>query len=126
MPQAALHPCPVPRCPALTRGGRCATHRTASAREDNQRRGTAQERGYDYRWSQVSKAHLRQYPLCGMKADDTFKGWRGECFEQRRTRAATCTDHIIPVSKQPELMFDPRNHQSLCGSCNVLKAQRHE
>lgn len=124
--QASLRPCPVPRCPALTRGGRCDAHRTDRARRDIQRRGTAQERGYDYRWSQVSKAHLRQFPLCGMRAADTFEGWRGECHAQGRIRKATCTDHIIPVSQRPDLMFDSRNHQSLCAQCNRVKAEHHE
>lgn len=61
-----------------------------------------------------------------MKADDTYEGWRGLCFEQGKTTAATCTDHIIPHKGNDDLFWDPRNRQSLCQTCNTLKAIRFE
>lgn len=126
MPEAALRPCPAPGCPALTKGGRCEAHRTERQRIMDSHRGTAQQRGYTYRWSQVSQQHLRQYPLCGMKDICAYEGWRGECYEQKRTTPATCTDHIIPHKGDKYLFWDPLNRQSLCSACHSKKTSIEE
>lgn len=135
MPYAPKRPClgstDRPRCPALVSGGgRCeecarvftgARHKRLDAR-----RGTAQERGYDYRWSQASKRHLAAYPLCGDRGDHAYvDGWRGECYGRRLT-AAECTDHIRPPKGDRVLFWDPRNWQSLCANCNRIKGIRYE
>lgn len=95
--------------------------------EKDARRQTAQQRGYNYRWSLASKRHLHQYPLCGQRAPDAYAdGWRGECHEQGRIRAATCTDHIHAHKGELGAFWDPRNRQSLCDNCNRIKGIRFE
>ena len=63
-----LRPCPVPRCPQLTTGGRCPTH----ARQQEQARGTAHARGYTFRaWQPFRRQFLAALvqahilPVCG-------------------------------------------------------------
>ena len=56
----ALRVCPAPGCPQLTSGGRCGTH----AREADQARGTAAQRGYDHCWTRRRTAYLRRHPFC--------------------------------------------------------------
>lgn len=41
------------------------------------------------------------------------------CGEQRRLEV----DHIKPVRTHPELAFDPRNLQALCGRCHTRKTR---
>lgn len=124
---APLRPCPVPRCPELTRGGRCVNHTRQVHVQVESNRPSAHSRGYNYRWSRVSQRHLAEYPLCGMRAQDArVDGWRGECHEQGRLTPAECTDHIEPHKGNQALMFDPKNLQSLCLRCNTVKAIRFE
>ncbi len=120
--------CSAIGCPTfVTVQSRCAFHRQQAQRQSDVRRGTAQERGYTYRWSQTSQQHLKFYPLCGMRSPDAYTdGWRGECHDLGRMRAATCTDHIHPHKGNATVFWDPRNRQSLCGRCNTLKAIRFE
>ena len=118
MPERASRPCRKPGCPALVTTGYCSEHKSSSpAALTESRRGTAHRRGYTRRWSEYSKARLRQYPLCvGYPA-----GFHGE-----RYTAAEVTDHIIAASKRPGLFWDPANHQSLCQDCNKRKAIAEE
>ena len=110
-------------CRTVTRDGRCPD----CARAYDLQRGTAVERGYDGRWAGISKRHLKAYPLCGMRAPDAYEdGWRGACHDTGRIRKATCTDHIRPHKGDRELLYDPRNRQSMCGDCNRIKAIRYE
>lgn len=47
-------------------------------------------------------------------------GWKCRCCgEQRRLEI----DHIKPVRTHPELSFDPRNLQALCGPCHTRKTR---
>nr|WP_273544861.1 HNH endonuclease signature motif containing protein [Heliomarina baculiformis] len=41
------------------------------------------------------------------------------CGERRRLEV----DHIKPVRTHPELSFDPRNLQTLCGPCHARKTR---
>lgn len=108
-------------------GGRCPDCRRDRQRVVDAGRGTAQQRGYTYRWSQVSQVHLRSYPLCGQRAPEAYQdGWRGACHEQGRIRAAACTDHIRAHKGDTSLFWDTRNRQSLCDDCNRVKAIRYE
>jgi len=126
MPQALRRPCPIPACPELTRGGLCARHRQLRQRDDYERRGSAQARGYTSRWNQISHIQLERYPLCGMRSHFAHAGWRGECYDLQRVTPATVTDHILPHKGDPRLFWDPHNWQSLCANCNRLKNIRYE
>lgn len=79
----------------------------AKAYDDS--RGTAQQRGYTARWARYSKARLLEHPLCVL------------CLSEGRQVIATCTDHIKPASKYPDLFWDTDNHQSLCSRHNAIK-----
>ena len=124
MPTAALRPCLEPRCPTLVQKGRCAAHARDKAQVADARRPTAQDRGYTYRWSRLSKAYLQRYPLCGMRPEEAYEGWRGECYEQGRVTPATCTDHIVPHKGDKRLFWDGANWQAICAHCHdSIKAQ---
>lgn len=47
-------------------------------------RGTANERGYTYRWRKARLEFLKQNPLCV---------W---CLKENRVTLATVVDHVIP------------------------------
>lgn len=127
MSLAPKRPCTTPRCPNLTAGGPCETHKKQRQQASDARRGASRERGYTNPWSTVSKAHLARYPLCGMRAPDAYQdGWRGECHELGRIKAAECTDHIRPHKGDMTLFWDAQNRQSMCLRCNTLKAIRYE
>lgn len=108
----------MPRCAALVTKGRCAAHSKAQ----DQLRGTAQQRGYDYQWSLYSQAWRQQHPFCGERADG---------LNYRAHRRAVCVgdvpaqvvDHIRPMSKGGS-KYDPANHQSLCLGCNSAKGDQ--
>lgn len=77
-------------------------------------RGTAHQRGYDYRWQRAREAFLRENPLCVM------------CLAERRTTAATVVDHIIPHRGDGALFWDRSNWQSLCQTHHSSHKQRME
>ncbi len=74
-----------------------------------QRHGSANERGYSYRWQKASKAFLREHPLCA------------ECERNGITKVATCVDHIIPHRGDRRLFWDMLNWQPLCQECHSRK-----
>jgi len=119
MALAHLRYCAEPGCTAKVRGGRCPRH----TREYNHRRGSAKARGYDYAWSQYSKAWLARHPTCGERADGQLFAQHSRCIREGRLTPADCTDHIMPLSRGGA-KWDPLNHQSLCFSCNVAKGDR--
>ena len=47
-------------------------------------------------------------------------GWKCRCCGERRRLEI---DHIKPVRTHPELSFDPRNLQALCGPCHTRKTR---
>lgn len=47
-------------------------------------------------------------------------GWKCRCCPERRHLEI---DHIKPVRTHPELAFDPRNLQALCGPCHTRKTR---
>jgi 5-methylcytosine-specific restriction protein A len=119
MPKAALRPCAQPGCSAVVEAGRCSAH----ARQQDTARGTAQQRGYTYRWSQYSQVWLTVHPFCGERADGTMHAEHSRCWQEGRLVAAECTDHIIPVSRGGDF-WHPSNHQSLCIPCNSAKGDK--
>ncbi len=75
----------------------------------DQQRPNSTQRGYGYRWQKARLVHLAEHPLCATHLE------RGE------TVAATVVDHIVPHKGDPELFWDPENHQSLCKPCHDAK-----
>lgn len=59
-----LRVCAEPGCPNLAHGTRCETHRKAKRRQDDRRRPTARQRGYDNQWEQTRRSYLATFPTC--------------------------------------------------------------
>jgi 5-methylcytosine-specific restriction protein A len=121
-PQAALRPCATPRCPKLVVRGHCPDH----ARQRDQRRGTATQRGYDkVHWGPARDAFLREYPLCGMRPHNQ-PPVMSQCHEQGRVTPATQVDHVVPHKGDPAKFWDRANLQSLCSKCHSAKTARED
>lgn len=116
MPSAPLRPCAEPGCGLLVRSGRCARH----ARQRDQARGTARERGYSSRWDKASATYLRSHPycvVCGQPAEVT------DHIKAPKLRQATTPEERRAASR---LFWDQANWQALCQYHNKLKAIERE
>jgi len=72
-------------------------------RQQDEKRGTSTERGYNYKWRIIRAAFLKQYPFCDM------------CGEK-----ATEVHHIIPHKGDSALMWDRSNLLPLCKACHSM------
>ncbi len=109
MPSAPLRPCSHSGCGTLTSSGRCDRHqRPAYDRE----RGTAAQRGYDYRWQKYRDWFVRQThsPECGRN----HALCEGECARLGRATPAFAVDPVIPHRGNQELFWKHSNHRALC------------
>jgi len=107
MPLAPKKPCRI--CGKATHGGYCQEHahlKNANRRAFDERRGSAQERGYGARWQKSAKLYLSAHPLCR------------HCLELGRTTPAVLVDHIIPHRGDMVLFWDRNNWQPLCRPCH--------
>ena len=102
---APLRVCNRPGCRQLTRERFCSTCKSS----ENQRRGSASERGYGHKWREYRLGFLRKNPLCVL------------CLAQNRTAAATVVDHKTPHRGDDTLFWDPKNHQAICKPCHDHK-----
>ena len=112
MPYKPLRPCLQPGCPELVSKGYCDKHK--KDKEYDRRRGTANQRGYTYRWQKYSRHFLS-------RPDNVF------CKLQLLgcTNLAECVDHIVPPDGPDDPRFwDPANHQAACIHCNSVKGRR--
>lgn len=116
--------------PTLPRSYRPAgmPSRKQQRKAQDERRGSATERGYDSRWRRAREQHLREHPLCVM------------CQADGKTRAATVVDHIEPprlreamvsgdrdrIARAQARFWDRRNWQSLCAPHHSRDKQRVE
>ena len=118
MAKGALKICAHTGCSNLTSGRYCEVHQGDEAEriaQQDKRRGTAKQRGYDYRWSKYSKWFLSQpqNQLCKLHLDDGC------------AIVAQCVDHIKPHKGQSDPLFwSPANHQSACIHCNSVKGNK--
>lgn len=116
--------CGTPGCPTLVPRGRCAAHTRVQARQVDAYRGTAQSRGYDYRWSQVSAYFRKAHPVCGERFDGSLDTVNSRCAQRGLTTMAECVDHTIPKTQGGT--DDETNLMSACLACNTWKAQTIE
>jgi 5-methylcytosine-specific restriction endonuclease McrA len=107
---------PCPRCHRVSRGP-CQF----CARERDQARGSARERGYDPEWDLYSRQWLALYPWCGQRVGGAFSSEHSRCVQHGMRIRAGVTDHITPLAEGGAHM-DATNHQSLCVSCNTAKS----
>jgi 5-methylcytosine-specific restriction enzyme A len=101
--------------------GRCPEH----ARQYDQARGTAQERGYDARWARFSKLWRKRFPLCGMRADRQLHADHSQCVQAGLMTPAECVDHLISM-RNGGAQYEESNLQSLCNRCNSRKRITHD
>lgn len=111
MPWKPRHPCRFPGCGELTDAGKtyCEAHSTQLRKEHDVRRGSANARGYTYRWSKFRRMFLNRNPLCT------------HCLSDGKYVAADVVDHIIPHKGDMSHFYDVSNLQSLCKSCHDRK-----
>ncbi len=109
MPTRPRPGCAYMRCSKLAEPGSayCAEH----TRKVDRQRGTAQERGYDYRWLKIRNNFLMRHPLCY------------DCIKAGRVTAATEVHHIIPLDRNGT--NDEGNLMSLCHSCHVKRTEKN-
>ena len=110
MPRKPRTPCPIPGCPELTTGGRCAAHEKQAARQ----RETTAERGYAARWQRIRRRYLYAHPWCVLCA-----------------RAATVADHF-PLSRRELItrgVSDPdasEHLRPLCTNCHNRETAKRQ
>jgi 5-methylcytosine-specific restriction protein A len=110
MANRALKFCAWSGCSELVSGDRyCQEHSKQSQRQADERRGSANERGYTNRWQKARKIYLSHHPMCA------------ECLFNERLTPATVVDHIIPHKGDYELFWDKDNWQPLCKKCHDKK-----
>jgi len=78
-------------------------------RDDDARRGSAQERGYDSVWAKLAKAHRAAEPLCR------------RCWADGVVTLGQLVDHIVTVEEAPHLRLVDSNLQTLCRDCHKEK-----
>lgn len=91
----------MPTMPATFRAPHAPTPQER-VRENDRARGSSRERGYDHKWDQASKRHIKANPLCL------------GCEAIGKTTAAVLTDHRIPHKGNRVLFWDRGNRQSSC------------
>jgi 5-methylcytosine-specific restriction protein A len=115
MANRALKFCAWSGCSELVSGDRyCQEHSKRSQRQADERRGSANERGYTSRWNRYSKAFLKkpENQICKLQLHGC-------------TIVSKCVDHIIPPKGANDPLFwDKSNHQAACIHCNSVKGNR--
>lgn len=109
MPSRPKKPCSWPGCQELTTERFCEKHKKQERKQQDERRGTAAQRGYDARWRKARERFLRENPLCV------------ECLRAGRLTPATEVDHRIPHRGNYDLFWDVSNWQALCKQCHSRK-----
>ena len=113
MAQRARRPCRKIGCPELIAGGTkyCDKH-TKDARSYDKQRGTAAERGYDYKWSLIRLRFLKEFPLCY------------DCLALGRVEVANEVHHIKKKRDSGTDEWD--NLMSECHACHSRRTLRGE
>lgn len=90
MPTRLPPPCRAPGCPELqVPGGRgyCEKHAREARKREDERRGSARERGYTKGYERAREWVLKRQPLCAV------------CRLEGRLTAAVVTHHVTPLSE---------------------------
>ncbi|MFZ3578819.1 HNH endonuclease [Virgibacillus sp. DJP39] len=97
--------CRHPACHELGVDRYCDKHKKQVTKEQNK----SSSKIYTYQWRKVSKAYLKENPLCV------------HCRREDRLTPATEVDHTIPHGGEMKLFWDKRNWQGLCKTCHSKK-----
>ncbi|MED4586658.1 HNH endonuclease [Brevibacillus choshinensis] len=114
MPSKSLKPCGKPGCKELTKDRYCKQHQQDTAKQYEQERGSAAQRGYDRRWQKARLVYLAKHPLCV------------HCQAEGRVKVAEHLDHIVAHKGNAELFWNESNWQGLCHSCHSKKTVRED
>ena len=91
------------------------TSRPAILKRQEQRDANERAVTYDYTWRKFSANYKAANPLCV------------ECLKLGKYNGKDLqVDHITPVEKRPDLMFDTDNLQTLCRSCHGKKTAKEK
>ena len=127
MPDALLRSCTRDGCPNLSKGGPCDKCRAERQQLEDQRRGTAAERGYGPKWAALSKRlRLGALRWCGSRLDGLPATGDSTCPQTLAGRVGSqVVDHVQPVTGPKDPRFWLRsNWQGLCHPCHDRKRQR--
>ena len=94
-------------CPNLTQHGQCDRHRKQAHKRWDDRRESAQSRGYDGTWQKVREMKANDDPLCE------------ECLGHGIEKPLDLVHHILPIETHPELRLVMENLMSLCKDCHI-------
>jgi hypothetical protein len=137
MPTAPLRPCAASGCPTLVHHGRCPIH----ARQQEQYRGTAHQRGYTSRdWQPFRRRFLAALveanvvPVCGAALPDGPRSRDSQCRDDgvftytSRDGSSLHLDHEPPLAdwerRNPVIVCDVTRIQLLCAQCHQRKTAR--
>lgn len=135
MPVAARRSCLTARCPNIPGpSGRCNKCHTDNQQANQQRRGTAHQRGYTRNWGRYRALFLNSYPLCGQGPAFPFDSGSPHhgCLRLGRVVPGNQVDHIKPVSQGAGFWGETNDagfclgHQALCESCHASKTLGEE
>jgi len=96
------------RAPSATKKSTTESRRYDRARYD-EKRPSANERGYDAAWQKVRKHHLTFNPLCV------------DCLKMFLFIPAREVHHVIKVADRPDMRDVPSNMMSLCKRCHSVR-----
>ena len=111
-------PCAHVGCGVLVPNGQrcCDKHQKQRARQADEGRETAHQRGYTSKWRKASKTFLSraENALCV------------HCKEEGVIMEATVVDHIIPHKKDWKLFWNTSNWQPLCKKHHDRKTAKED
>jgi 5-methylcytosine-specific restriction protein A len=96
--------------------GLCPAHLSAARKRVDERRESANDRGYTWRWRKAREIYLRQHPLCECE----------ECRALGRIMPATVVDHRTPHRGDMRLFWDQSNWQAMSKRCHDRKTVRED
>lgn len=85
-----------------------------AARQRDQQRPNATDRGYDSTWKRFRKSYLRANPLCV------------DCERENRLTPAKEVHHIIKIADDPSKRLEASNCMALCKSHHSVRTARGE
>lgn len=117
MPISAPRPCNHPGCGKLLHNASyCDQHQKAKRKQADDRRGSSTERGYGYKWQQVSKAFLKAHPICEC----------ADCKASSVLLPSTVVDHITPHKGDMKLFWQRDNWQAMNKKCHDKKTAKED
>lgn len=109
MPVAPPRWCPTCRVPHYEA---CPVRKKQRWQDQDARRPSSRDRGYDEAWRRCRNAFLAANPLCK------------DCLDRGRYRAAEEVHHVVKVRDDPSRRLDGDNLMALCKPCHSARTAR--